>query len=179
MITNKIRTKLLNYLLRFILFSLGVVVGIALRHYYVIPLDETLNIIDVVSVITTILIAVYIPSVLDKNMQVKQEKKDLVNQRIDELQNFYGKINNLVQQDEITAKEKSEIQNTLDIIPYRLDTIITLLNYLGVQSSFEVEIQKLKSLNEKYYRLITDANTQNTTPFYSKTTKDEEEELYN
>jgi len=174
------KVKILRYILYFFLLVLGVVIGIAIRHYYSIPLSETLNIVDVATLVTTIFIAMYIPAVLDRQMKIRSDKKDLIVERINELQSFCRKINMLVQQEANTSKDRLTIINTLDIIGHRLETIIILLSYFEVKDSYSKEIKELKSLCSEYYDLLYTKEIENNDVLvYSKEVREKEELLYN
>ncbi|MDR0230642.1 MAG: hypothetical protein LBI82_00780 [Dysgonamonadaceae bacterium] len=180
MASINVKAKRIKYILYFFLLILGVVIGIAIRHYYSIPLSETLNIVDVATLVTTIFIAVYIPSVLDRQMKIRSDKKDLIADRIDELQAFYRKINMLVQQEANTSKDKLTIVNTLDIVGHRLETIITLLSYFEVKDSYSKEIKEIKSLCSEYHDLLYTKGIENDDVLvYTKEVREKEELLYN
>lgn len=166
--------RVLRILLGLFLIALGIVIGIAIRHYYNIPLAETINIIDVAALVTTIFLAVYIPEVLDRQLQVKRDKKELITQRIEELQALYRRINHLVQQDEMTEKNMLTIDYTLDLCKHRLETIITLLTALQVKVPFDKEIRQLTKVCSEHRNLLTDSSTKN-----SEEMRQKEENLYN
>lgn len=161
-------------MLTLFLIALGVVIGIAIRHYYDIPLAQTINIIDVATLVTTIFLAVYIPEVLDRQLQVKRDKKELITRRIEELQALYRKINLLVQQGEHTEKNDLAIDNTLDLCSHRLETIITLLTALNVKTSFNKEIRRIRKLCQEHRDLLSDDSTKN-----AEELRQDEEALYN
>lgn len=174
------KAKRLKYLLYVFLLILGTVIGIALRHYYSIPLSESLNIVDVAMLVTTIFMAVYIPGVLDRQMKIRSDKKDLIVERVDELQAFYRKINMLVQQEAGSSKDKLTIINTLDVVGHRLDTIVMLLSYFEVKNSYSKEIKEIKSLCSEYHDLLYTKEIENKdTLIYSKEVREKEELLYN
>lgn len=163
-----------RFLFGFFLIALGVVIGIAIRHYYDIPLAETINIIDVATLVVTIFLAVYIPEVLDRRLQVKRDKKDLIENRIEELQALYRKIDILVQQETISDKDEITIQNTVDICYHKFETIVTLLTKSGMNTSFTKEIKKIKKIIEEHKNLL-----ETDTSRYSVQLKEKEEALYN
>lgn len=163
-----------RFLFGLFLVGLGVVIGIAIRHYHNVPLAETINVIDVATLVTTIFLAVYIPEVLDRRLQVKRDKKELIEERIEELQAFYRKINMLVQQDSISVKDKLSIRNTLDISQHKLETIITLLTVSEMNVSFEKEIKELRKKALEHKELLWNIDAD-----YTAEIKEKEEQLYN
>ena len=72
----------MRYFLYFFLLGVGIITGIAIRHYSNVPLEETINLVDVATLVVTIFLAVYIPEVLDRKLQVQRDKKTLINNRI-------------------------------------------------------------------------------------------------
>lgn len=177
----KSKNKILTLFFGFCLICIGVAIGIAIRHYYYIPIAETFDIIDVATLITTIFIAVYVPSVLSREMQIKKEKKDLISHRIDEVQDFYRRINILVQQDMMTERDKINIKNLLDIILHRFETISILLSYVEVKKtvSFSEDINIIMSLADEYKRLLSPKELEHDDFKYSKNIQEQEERLYN
>lgn len=173
------KDKILTWFLRIGLVIMGIAIGIAIRHYYNIPIVETINIVEVATLIVTILLAVYIPAVFDRQIQVKQDKKDLIENRIDDLQDFYRKINVLVQQGSNSQKDVMLTKNILDIASNRLTTIIALLENLAVKSTFEKEIRALKALDKKHYELLINNDFTGDNFTYPPHVRDEEELLYN
>ena len=176
MISTGTKIKWLKYLLIFFLLCLGIIIGIAIRHYNSIPIAETFNIVDVATLITTIFIAVYVPSILNKNMQIKQEKKDVITSRIDDMQAHYRRINSIVQQRDTSEKESLIILNSLDIISNRWKTILTLIDFLEAKKLFRKELNTISELNKKHQALLT---SQNAIPSYPEDLCKKEEELYN
>lgn len=164
---------LLRFLLGFFLVSLGIVIGIAIRHYHNIPIAETINIIDVATLVTTIFLAVYIPEVLDRRLQVKRDKKELIEEHIDEVQALYRKVNLLVQQEDISEKDRRSIKNTLDICQHKFETIVTLLAASGMKTSFNSDVKKISKIIREHKDLLWHENE------YTIDIKEKEESLYN
>lgn len=148
--------KLLQYGLYLFLIAIGTIIGIAIRQYHDIPMSETINIIDVAALITTIFLAVYIPEVLDRKLKVLRDKKRLIDSRIEELQYFYRKINRIVQEGKSQGRTSQEVQNMVDICKSRLSTIILLLEQAEMREALEKEIQNIVMLSEAHRRLFLD-----------------------
>ena len=158
---------------------IGIIIGIAVRHYYHIPIVESLDIVDLATLITTVFLAVYIPVVLDRRLQVKKDKKELVEQRILELLALYRKVNIIVQSEEkIHTKEFLSLKNTLDTINFKLDTINTLLNVAHFETSFITEINLIKKLNKEHQELLFSPEEENDFFFYPPEIQEKEELLY-
>lgn len=167
------QTLLFRFLFGLFLVALGVVIGIAIRHYHNVPLAETINIIDVATLVTTIFLAVYIPEVLDRQLQIKKDKKELIEERIEEMQALYRKVNLLVQQDGNTEKDRLSIRNTLDVCQHKFDTIETLLAAAEMKTSFNKEIGIIRQFINEHKELLWND------PAYTAAIKEKEEMLYN
>lgn len=174
---NQIR--LFRLLFGIFLIFIGVIVGIAIRNYYDLTIADTINIVDAVALLVTVFLAVYIPEVLDRQQQVKKDKKDLIERRIEELQGFYRRLNLLIQQESHTIKDNLTIRNTLDICSHRLETIITLLSFLKVKKSFEKEIAEIRRFTQSYRKLLYTEDLEKPDFKYSQEVQDQEELLYN
>lgn len=169
-----------KYFLYVSLILLGIVAGIAIRHYYELPIVETINIIDVATLVATVFLAVYIPEVLDRKLQIKRDKRDLIEVRIVQLQALYRKVNLTVQgQDKMTSKDLLVIRNTLDIIDNKLDTVFKLLKYARFESSFSKEILAIKDLTSRHKELLySEGNNDDSFSYNSEVIK-KEEAIYN
>jgi hypothetical protein len=178
MITTTTRIKWLKILLGFFLFSLGVTIGIAIRHYNDIPVAETFNIVDVATLITTIFIAVYVPSILDKHLQIRQEKKDIINQRIDDLQLLYKEMNKAIQQQSYSSGNIELLTGNLNILSNRMATIVLLIGYLDAKNNFRDEISEMESLSKKYEKLLLNGEKDSNGVFLPQV-RQQEETLFN
>ncbi|WAW10497.1 hypothetical protein NB640_02230 [Oxalobacter vibrioformis] len=165
--------KLIQYALYFFLIGIGIIIGIAIRHYYNIPMSDTINIIDVAALITTIFLAVYIPEVLDRKLKIQRDKKKLIDSRIDELQYLYRKINHNVQQGEGQVSISRELRNMIDICESRLTTLIMLIEHAEMKVSLGKEIAEVVQLCEAHRQLFSKAEKRE--PSFLG----EEERLYN
>ena len=171
-----IYSKVLLYLAFLVI---GIIAGIAIRHYYHIPIVESLDIVNLATLVTTVFLAVYIPVVLDKRLQIKKDKKELVEQRILELLALYRKVNIIVQSGEkIHSKELLSLNNILDLINFKLDTINTLLNVANFEASFSTEINQVKKLNKEHMELLSSPSKENDFFFYTAEIQEKEELFY-
>ncbi|MCD7930546.1 MAG: hypothetical protein LUH15_03850 [Tannerellaceae bacterium] len=66
---------LYRYFLYASLVLIGIVIGVAVRHYYHMPIEETINIVDLATLVVTVFLAVYIPEVLNRKSEVQKDKK--------------------------------------------------------------------------------------------------------
>ncbi len=172
--------RLLRVFLYASLVIIGIVIGVAVRHYYNMPIEETINIVDVGTLMVTIFLAVYIPEVLDRRLQVKRDKKDLIEKRIEELQALYRRINLIVQGEEpVKPKDVLIIKNILDILEHRLETIITLLTYSNMHISFIPDINRVKELAKEHKDLLWSDQIENPGFTYPDDIQVLEENLYN
>lgn len=142
--------RLLKISLWAFLIGLGVVIGIAIRHYANIPLAETINIIDVATLVTTIFLAVYIPEVLNRRLEVKKDKQDMIIKRIEELQVLYRRSNMIIQSEYISVNETSIVMNLVDICQHKIDTVVSLLNAAGMAQDFTDDIKQIEEIVDEY-----------------------------
>lgn len=173
------KDRLLKYLLYVSILALGVAAGIAIRHYYQIPMIEAINIVDVATLIVTIFLAVYIPGVFDRQLQVKQDKKELIEHRLEELQGFYRRVNQIAQNGAETDRDVYIVNNTLDVAANRLTIISTLMEYLNLDDTFKEEMEELKGLNREYELLLNGTEQPKDGFIYPETIRRKEEQLYN
>ena len=171
--------KLFQYGLYLFLIGIGVVIGVAIRRYHDIPLAETINIIDVAALITTIFLAVYIPGVLDRKLEIHRDKKRLINSRVDELQYLYRKINLLVQQGGNHGSQSREIGNIIDICDSRLATIVMLIRNTEMKISIDAEMLEVIALCDEHKKLFAGHAPQDDEVENSAAFLENEERLYN
>ncbi|MDR0334105.1 MAG: hypothetical protein LBI15_11685 [Dysgonamonadaceae bacterium] len=171
--------KFLRIFFTFSIFLIGIVVGIAIRHYYNIPLSQEINIVDVAMLLTTVFLAVYVPSVLDRQMQVMRDKGNVIEQRIVEFQGLIRRINLIVQSGVVNYEGCLSINNLLDICDHRLETIVTLLSYYDKSDSYKQEINKVKAFCKKRRELLFMEQVPQEGKKFTKEERDHEEELYN
>jgi len=170
--------KLIRYGLYLFLIGIGVVIGVAIRHYHHIPINNTINIIDVAALITTIFLAVYIPEVLDRKLKIQRDKKRLIDSRIDELQYLYRKINRIVQQGGSYGGQSREISNMIDVCKSRIVTIILLIERAEMKAPLEKEIGEIIRLSEAH-RVLFRNPAENDRTENMPICLEEEERLYN
>jgi len=172
--------RLLRYFFYLILLLIGGVAGFSLRHYQRIPVSETINLVDVAALIVTIFLAVYIPEVLDRKLQSLRDKKELIEDRIDEYQGLMRRINLLIQNNrKLSENDLLLIRNLLDVSGHKLETIMSLLNYSKISGSFEYDIRKIKQLNKEHRELLCPDQMSNDDFQYSTEIQGKEEDLYN
>ncbi len=172
--------RLVRYLIYLFLLVIGIIIGIAIRHYTNVPLEETINLVDVATLLVTVFLAVYIPEVLDRKLQIQRDKKVLIESRITDFQALQRKINSLVQ-DDIIINEKNylTLKNELDISLHKLETISTLIKYANFGISFDNEIGIIDSLSRKQKDLLILKETKENKFTYSDEIQQQEEKLFN
>lgn len=173
------REKILRVFLIFSIFLLGIALGIALRHYYNIPLIEAINIVDVATLIVTVFLAVYIPGVFDKHLQEKQGEKEIIEHRLNELQGLYHSVNQQVQYGSESMKDVLKIDNILNLATNRIKVIMTLINYLDKDKALEEELHEIKNLHSRYEKLLMTSLPTEKNLLYPKEIRDVEEVIYN
>ena len=172
--------RILRYFIYLSILIIGVVIGIAIRHYHNIPLSDEINLVDLATLVATVFLAVYIPEVLDHKLQNARDKKTLLENRITEYQTLLKKINTLVQDDQkMNQKDYLTVRNTLDVSRHKLDTIVSLLGYANLKRSFDKEIEQLRTLTKEHEDLLL-ADPGGSGGFsYPDDIQAKEEELYN
>jgi hypothetical protein len=171
--------KFLRIFFTFSIFLIGIVVGIAIRHYHNIPLSQEINIVDVAMLLTTVFLAVYVPSVLDRQMQVMRDKGNVIEQRIIEFQGLIRRINLIVQSGGVDYEGCLSMNNLLDICDHRLETIVTLLSYYDKSDSYKQEINKVKAFCKEHRESLFMEQVSQEGKKFTKEERDREEELYN
>jgi hypothetical protein len=170
----------MRYFLYVFLLSVGIIVGIAIRHYTNVPLEETINLVDVATLVVTVFLAVYIPEVLDRKLQVQRDKKVLIENRIGEFQTLQRKINSAVQDDDrMNEKSYLTIKNELDVSLHKLDTISTLIRFANPQASFEKEIAEIENQCKAHRDLLLIETKDKAGFVYPDEVQQKEEELFN
>lgn len=170
-----------RYFIGIILVSVGVALGIAIKHYYSIPLEDKINIVDLTTMLITIFLAIYIPAFLDKHMQNKRYEKEVVIRKIEGLQSTMKEVNKIVtecvQKNSVSVSNNYSIINSFTTISNELDTLITLIDHCQ-KDKFKAEIERIKSLRHQYRTTVTGGNFQHRNFKYSALTKKEEEIIY-
>jgi len=170
----------MKYFIYFFILCIGVIIGIIIRHYANVPLEETINIVDVATLIVTVFLAVYIPEVLDRKLQVQRDKKVLIENRITEFQTLQRKINALVQDDNgMNEKNYLTVRNELDVSLHKLETISTLIGYANFGSSFANDLADIESLCGKHRDLLLIGNGNESKFVYTDDVQQKEEKLFN
>lgn len=171
---------ILRYLFSFFLIALGILVGIVIFSRWHFPIEETLNLMDLITLITTIFLAVYIPEVLDRKLQISRDKKELIEHRLEDLQTLYRRINVLVQSADVySERDILMINNTLDICQHRLETISTLIGYSKFKYSFDKEMQEIISLSKEHRSTLWTDKIDENAELNLKNVQGQEEILYN
>lgn len=169
----------MRYFFSVSLLLIGVVVGIAIRHYYSLPLSETINIVDVAMLLTTVFLAVYVPSVLDKQAQTMRDKGDVIEQRIVEFQGLRRRLNMMVQSGTADYEECLSINNLLDVSDHRLETITTLIAYYNPNILSKSNVDNVKSCCKAHRELLFMQQIAQEGKKFTKEEREKEEDLYN
>src|SRR5687768_3140063 len=78
------------------LLVIGIVVGYILHRYWTVPLEEKINAVDVVTLLATVFLAVYIPSFLEKHLHRERFEKEVIIRKVEKLQTTLAEINKVV-----------------------------------------------------------------------------------
>ena len=171
--------KLLRYFFSFSLLLIGVAIGIAIRHYYQLPLADSVNIVDVATLLITVFLAVYVPSVLDRKLEIMRDEGDVIEKRVTELQTLSRHINTIVQSGEANYENCLTLNNLLDICDHRLETITTLLSFFDPKNSYKQDVCKVKEFCKEHRELIFMEEVPQDGRKFTNEERNKEEELYN
>lgn len=171
--------RLMKYSLYLFFLVIGVILGIGIRHYYAIPINNAINIIDVATLVTTVFLAIYIPDVLDRKLATARDKKKLIDQRLDEVKYLYQRLNDIVQTGRNHLGESLEVRNLLDVCESRIKTISLLIDHAKLKVPLQEDIRGVLKLCEEHKNLFLDKDaSENKTGDLSVFLKNEER-LYN
>lgn len=171
-----------KYALGLILVAVGIATGLAIAHYCPsIPFEDKINAVDLITLIVTIFLAVYIPIFLEKQMHSHQFEKDIIVRKIEGLQSTLRDVNRTVteclQKNTVSAQNNHAIINCFTSISNELDTLITLIE-LCHKKKLNTELESIKGLRHEYKRTVTGGNFGRRTFKYTALTKKEEEVIY-
>lgn len=171
-----------KYLIALFLVAFGILIGIAISHYHNIPLEDKINIVDLATLLVTVILAFYIPMYIDKKMQNSRYEKDVIIRKIEALQSSFKEVNKLVtecvQKGSVSQANCKLIINSFTSISNELGSVISLIEYCYLKK-LDNELTELKSLRKEYKDLVTGGKFQQRNFKYSALTKKDEEILYN
>ncbi len=176
---NKGTDRFLKIFLYIGLIGIGIVAGIAIRHYNNMPLSETINIIDIATLVTTVFLAVYIPEVLDRKLQITRDKKELLEQHVLEYQTLLRRVNMLVQDDsKMTRNDFLTMHNSMDVAEGKLESLGRLLKYAKLGNTFPEEMEEIKKMNAAHRKILKYGDGQPVASYPADVRK-QEGDLYN
>ena len=162
------------------LVILGIVAGTAFGHYGTLPLSQEINLIDLATLVVTIFLAVYVPAVLDRNLQVVKDRKNLLEDRISDYQTLLRRVNMSVQGEHtMSLNTYLTIKNLLDIAGNRLHTLTSLIRNSDLDESLNRDVSKIKELDEEHRTLLLNQTNEKNEVEYSDQVRRDEELLYN
>ena len=173
--------KLVKLFFYLMLVVLGIIVGVAFGHYGNLPLAEEINLIDIAGLMVTIFLAVYIPMVLNQQLQTTRDRKKLLEDRILDYQILIRRVNILIQDKQTRPfDDYLTIKNLLDVSEQRLNTLVLLIKNSGFDSSLNQDIAKIKKINEEHKNLLWDKiEAVSDSDLLEQSIREREELLYN
>jgi hypothetical protein len=172
-------SKILKVFLYLALVVLGLVAGWALSHYHSLPLSQEINLIDLATLVVTIFLAVYVPAVLDRQLQTVQDRKRILEERIVDYQALQRRINMYVQDEEALKTDTYlTIMNLLDVSGHRLETLASLIKNSGLDKSLNNDIADVIQVNEDHKALFSGLD-KSAGATYPESLRNQEELLYN
>lgn len=183
----KKKHTLLKIFLYLSLVVLGAIAGMSIGQYNKLSLSEEVNLMNVVTLLITIFLAVYIPAVLDRQLQTRRDRKDILENRITDYQSLLSRINILIQDENSRPFDTQlTVKNLLDITGHRLDTLISLIKNSGINNSLNKDIAEIKKMDNQHKELLkkifeNNSNSSETKqlPIYDNAIQKQEEILYN
>ncbi len=171
-----------RFILGIVMVAIGIAAGLAIAYYYPsIPFEEKINAVDLITLIVTIFLAVYIPIFLEKQMHSHRFEKDVIVRKIEGLQSTLRDVNRTVteclQKNTVSVQNSHSIVNCFTSISNELDTLITLIE-LCHKRKLDNEINSIKNLRHDYKRSVTGGNFGRRNFKYTALTKKEEEVIY-
>jgi hypothetical protein len=171
-----------RFILGFILVVVGTAIGLAIAHYYPsFPFEDKINAVDLINLLMTIFIAVYIPSFLEKQMHSQRFEKEVIIRKIEGLQATLRDVNRTVtecfQKNTVSLANTYAIINGFNSISNELDILITLIE-LCYKKKLNTELNSIKKLRHKYKRTVTGGNFGGKGFKYTELTKKEEDVIY-
>jgi len=173
---------MIKYIISFVLVIFGVVIGLGLQYYYpFFSFEDKIDIVGLATLIVTILLAIYIPTFLEKNMHNKRGEKDVIIRKIETLQGTIRSVNQAV--GECVQKQMVSTANTYLIIRLfttisnELETIITLTEHC-CKNKFKEELEEIKTYRFQYRKTVTGGDFQKKGFKYNVLDKKEEEKVY-
>lgn len=178
-ITKK-KNKYLSLFINLSLVLLGVIIGVAVGSYGNIPVAQEVNLMDMATLVVTVFLAVYVPTVLDWRLQNLRDRKDLLESRIEDYQTLLRRMNILVQENkELPVDEHLTLRNLLDIASHRVDTLIALIKNSGLDPALNKDIAAIKKLDNEHMALLSDRSVYDPDTGFSEDIRMKQELLYN
>lgn len=173
----KKKSKLMNVFLNLSLIIIGLIVGIAIGNYGNIPFQQEVNIVELAGLFVTVFLAVYVPAVLDRQLQSLRDRNDLLESRIEDYQSFLRRINMIVQEDRsLQGNEPLTLINLLDISGHRINTLASLIKNSRFDASFSKDITAIRKVNDQHRDLLLPEGKP--VENYGDDIRKQEEELY-
>lgn len=167
----------MNVFLNLSLIIIGLIVGIAIGNYGNIPFQQEVNIVELAGLFVTVFLAVYVPAVLDRQLQSLRDRNDLLESRIEDYQSFLRRINMIVQEDRsLQGNEPLTLINLLDISGHRINTLASLIKNSRFDASFSKDITAIRKVNDQHRDLLLPEGKP--VENYGDDIRKQEEELY-
>lgn len=165
-----------------IIFLLGALFGSSAIHYTKnIQFEDKLNVVDLATLLVTIFLAFYIPSILEKKLHNRRYEKETNIKKLEEIQGTIKDINIIVKE----CYRKNSISKTNErlILSYFTtlsNQIKTFINLVSICHSgcFIPEISNLRNARKNYKDCITGGGFQTKGYVFSSGVKNEEERLF-
>lgn len=144
-----------RYLLRVIiclcLVSLGIVIGKFVNILPHFKVDETVNLVDVLSIIATLFLAWYVSKILDKEQQDSRGEKDLILKRIEDIYQLIDESHRKVIFTKVAYQEAASYCKRINL---SLKTIFTVIEC--IEFSIDADLKgKLQANSKKLRDLLT------------------------
>jgi hypothetical protein len=176
------KKKIIEVIVAVLSILLGMLLGKLLDWDY-FALTREFSIIDALSLVTTVIIAIYITTILEKDVRDKNTRKDLFVSEISELESTLRSIGMLFEENDISYKRVNgrilTCRNRIDILFHHITSILVRVNHPEVEKFIQLITGQLDALNQLLIKTLVDHTEQtNITPHegivsYSTETTDE------
>lgn len=167
----------------FIVFAIGCCLGAGVIHFWGSNFDlgDEINIVDLSSVLTTLFLAFYIPTVLEKNRDSKKFVKEIIIKRVDALQQNFDSISSSVSSCDtsipVVQDTKSDILGKFTRISNDLKVLEQIFDEIKAKQIIKDYIGKINTLRRRYKNHVTGGRFDLNSFVYTGTAKIQESVL--
>lgn len=162
--------------LSFILTLIGFALGYGVYHYasYHPKLDSDLNLVDILTLLTTVFIAFYIPTALERSLSNKRFERELLIKKLESIREHFNAIDKIFyhsySNNSITPEAEIALVEQFKYISVELSVLISLANRI-CNNKTQKKIKNIIILRRSYKSIITGGQFQSIGFRYTVTDK--------